>query len=114
MKIKNNELEAICRNLLDSIVINKFHPINDINLFSILKMENKEVSAHSEFLYYIFSPFIDDNGVRDDKNLRELFKVLHDNAAVPDFIDIQKEVPTDFGRLDFLIEYETNEKKMLM
>lgn len=54
MKISEKELENICRKLLNNVVINKVHPINDINLFSILNMENKEVSAHSKFLYYIF------------------------------------------------------------
>ena len=76
-----------------------------------MNIENKEVYAHSRFLYYIVSPFIDENSNRDDKNLRELFKQLHPNAAEPEFIDIQQEVVTDFGRLDFLILYETNGKK---
>ena len=111
MKISEKELENICRKLLNNFVINKVHPINDINLFSILNMENKEVSAHSKFLYYIFLPFIDENGNKDDKNLRELFKQLHPNVAKPDFIDIQQEVVTDFGRLDFLVLYEINGKK---
>lgn len=111
MKINEKELEEICKKLLNSVVINKAHPINDINLFSILDIENKEVYTHSRFLYYIFSPFIDENSNRDDKNLRELFKQLHPNAAEPEFIDIQQEVVTDFGRLDFLILYETNGKK---
>lgn len=111
MKISEKELENICRKLLNNVVINKVHPINDINLFSILNMENKEVSAHSKFLYYIFLPFIDENGNKDDKNLRELFKQLHPNVAKPDFIDIQQEVVTDFGRLDFLVLYEINGKK---
>ena len=76
-----------------------------------MNIENKEVYTHSSFLYYIFSPFIDENSNRDDKNLRELFERLHPNAAEPEFIDIQQEVVTDFGRLDFLILYETNGKK---
>lgn len=111
MKINEKELENICRKLLNNVMISKVHPINDINLFSILNMENKEVSAHSKFLYFVFSPFIDKSGNKDDKNLRELFKQLHPNAAKPDFIDIQQEVVTDFGRLDFLILYEINGKK---
>ena len=46
----------------------KFNPIQDINLFSILGMENKEVAAHSAFLFFIFKPFYTANGERDDRN----------------------------------------------
>ena len=98
-------LDDCAKNLLDKITIIEEFPLEDINLFSILNMENKEVSAHSSFLYYIFKPFIHNN-VKDDTHLKILFKKIMKIDCVPDYIDISREVSTDFGRLDFLINYE--------
>ena len=80
----------------------RFRPLDDINLFSILNMENKEVSAHSAVLYYILKPFENDAGSIDDENLRIFLRELGvECSKVP--LDIQREVWTDFGRLDFLV-----------
>ena len=86
------------------------NPLTDINLFSILKMENKEVSAHSAFLYYVFKPFVN-QGKRDETHLRLLLKNLQHKLKIFEYdekqyerVDIQREVVTDFGRLDFLVE----------
>ena len=81
------------------------NPIKDINLFSILGMENKEVSAHSAFLYYVLKPFVQEDGKVNDHHLRMFLKMLPLNITEPDFVDIYREYPTDFGRLDFLILY---------
>lgn len=98
--------------LLDTIKnhIHDENPLEDINLFSILKMESKEVSAHSAFLFYIFKPFTI-NSRRDDKNLRILFHHIMPGQKEPDYIDIHREVTTEFGRVDFLIEYETDSRQ---
>ena len=96
------------RELLDKIkgVIKKQNPIKDINLFSILGMETKEVSAHSAFLYYIFKPF-----EKDDSNLRVLYDFLRnkkeDLPESPDFLDIYREIAFNNGRIDFLIVFGT-------
>ncbi len=95
------------------------NPIKDINLFSILGMEDKEVSAHSAFFYYVFKPFFDQKEQRiDDRNLRVLYDVLKNelektgekidnnrNSNDLIYIDIKREVVTSYGRLDFLITY---------
>ena len=86
-------------------------PIKDINLFSILGMENKEVSAHSAFLYYVLKPFVQKDGKVNDHHLRMFLKKLPLNIPEPDFVDIYREYPTDFGRLDFLILYGKNGKQ---
>ena len=85
-------------------------PIQDVNLFSILGMENKEVSAHSAFLYYVFKPFqkADGSGV-DDTHLRMLLEILFpDIKEKPAYVDIFREYATDLGRLDFLIIFDRN------
>ena len=79
-----------------------FNPLEDINVFSILKMESKEVSAHSALLYYILKPFSTKDGAVDDSNLRLFLKNLGFNKNYG-YVDIEREVVTDFGRLDFLI-----------
>ena len=95
----------------------KFNPIQDINLFSILGMENKEVAAHSAFLFFIFKPFYTANGERDDLNLKELYKqLIKGQNKYPlvenlDHIDIQREYSFSEGRLDFLITYFDKDQK---
>lgn len=88
------------------------NPIKDINLFSILGMETKEVSAHSAFLYYVFKPF-EINSVVDDGNLRCLYTFLKaKKPRLPDNpknLNIYREVVFDKGRLDFLIRFNTEE-----
>lgn len=85
-------------------------PLSEINLFSILNMENKEVSAHSAFLHYIFSPFADEtspNGI-DDNNLRKLLSKLLNgefNTNQMECLDIFREVSTSYGRMDFVIKF---------
>lgn len=110
-----NEQELITRSiqLLESIKqLNRTHnPITDINLFSILGMETKEVSAHSAFLYYIFKPF--ENGdKKDDYNLRILYNYLKDMKSDlpenPINLNIYREKAFDNGRIDFLIKYDND------
>lgn len=81
----------------------KTSPLSEVNLFSVLNMEHKEVSAHSAVLYYIFCPFEDENGLRDDQNLRILLKNFGEKIAKDVRLELFREVWTDFGRLDFLI-----------
>lgn len=85
--------------------------LTDVNLFSILKMENKEVSAHSALLYYVFKPFETEGQVRDDKHLRILLKCFGYDETAFEYVDLQREVVTDFGRLDFLIVADGKELK---
>ena len=72
-------------------------------------MENKEVSAHSAFLYFVFKPFQTSDDSYDYGNLKELLKILLKlkgvEKTVDEYkcIDICREVVTEFGRLDFLI-----------
>lgn len=111
----NEETGKCAQQLLKNIedVMEKRNPIKDINLFSILGMETKEVSAHSAFLYYIFKPF-----EKDDANLRALYDFLRikkisktkmqDLPANPKYLDIFREVSTDKGRFDFLIRYDND------
>lgn len=91
-----------------SSLVKKRNPLEDINLFSILGMENKEVSAHSAFLFYIFKPFQGEDGKRDDQNLRILYHHLFRKDNGPTFLDIQREVPFDNGRIDFLLKYDSD------
>lgn len=79
-------------------------PLEHGNLFSVLGMEHKEVSAHSAFLYFVFKPFKDHDGNIDDYNLRELMRVLR-RGAVKNYrrLDIRREVSSLFGRMDFVI-----------
>lgn len=91
-----------------SSLVKKRNPLEDINLFSILGMENKEVSAHSAFLFYIFKPFQGEDGKRDDQNLRILYHHLFRKDNEPTFLDIQREVPFDNGRIDFLLKYDSD------
>ncbi len=108
-------LESQCKTMLQKAKANikESFPYEDINLFSILNMENKEVEAHSAFLYYIFKPFVFDKK-KYDANLRMLLKALLNKSGrqyiEPEYIDISREVATDFGRLDFLINYSINGK----
>lgn len=95
-------------------------PIYDINLFRILGMENKEVTAHSAFLFYIFKPFYKRDKTVDDENLKVLYDILKseiegnqgididDNTDSSDleYIELFREVAFSDGRLDFLITYE--------
>lgn len=81
------------------------NPLEEINVFSILKMETKEVSAHSALLYYILKPFPTKDGDMDDLNLRIFLRNLG-FAKEYAYIDIEREVITDFGRLDFLISMD--------
>ncbi len=81
----------------------KFRPLDDINLFSILNMENRECAAHSAFLYYILKPFEDGEGKTDDENLRIFMREIgaeRENAAR---MDIRREVRTKYGRPDFIV-----------
>lgn len=106
------------RELLNAAVqFNKAHRINPLeqgNLFTVLDMENKEVSAHSAFLYFVFKPFQKEDDEYDYDNLRELLKELlnakekkygctHKDVNDYKYLDIRREVPVDFGRLDFVI-----------
>ena len=112
MKTRKQEL---LKKAKDNISTTLFDPINDVNLFSILGMEHKEVSAHSAFLYYIFNPFYK-HGIAnkvevDDLNIRELYKLIKNkNQNVqyprePKYINLSREVSFSYGRLDFLIVY---------
>ena len=106
------------RKLLDAAVLfNKTHRVNPLeqgNLFTVLDMENKEVSAHSAFLYFVFKPFQKEDDKYDYDNLRELLKELlsakekkygcaHKDINEYKFLDIRREVSSNFGRLDFVI-----------
>ena len=92
-------------------LIGKRNPIKDINLFTILGMESKEVTAHSAFLYYIFKPFEINNAI-DDENLRVLYSYLRskktDLPENPININIYREKVFDNGRIDFLIIYDSD------
>ena len=90
-------------------VISSHNPIKDINLFSILGMETKEVSAHSAFLFYVFEPFIDSVGDNNCDNLKALYDYLktikNELPDNPENLYIYREVPCEYGRMDFLIRY---------
>lgn len=62
------------RRLLDAasdfIRQNRVNPLQQGNLFTVLDMESKEVSAHSSFLYFVFKPFKKEDNTYDDFNLR--------------------------------------------
>lgn len=114
--MNNNQirLESTMSSLLEQakrILPEKFNPIKDVNLFSILGMEHKEVSAHSAFLYYVFNPFYVEKDKIDDKNIRELYRELvsvKHNANYPEtpkYFKFYREVSFAFGRLDFLIVF---------
>lgn len=101
------------RKLLNvAVEFNKTHRINPLeqgNLFTVLDMENKEVSAHSAFLYFVFKPFQRSDDSYDDLNLRALLGVLLKKRNYKKdineytYLDIQREVSVDFGRLDFVV-----------
>lgn len=112
----NTKIEISDRNLLDATKkeIKDFNPYEDLNLFTILGMENKEVTAHSVFLYSIFKPFRDNGKINFD-NLKILISCLLEKAEKSvtenDIISaaIYREYQTKYGRLDFLIEYTTKD-----
>lgn len=105
--MNKSELSALISRAKEYAKKHRFNPLNDANLFSILNVENKEVAAHSAFLYFVFKPFVDDGGEYDCLNLRILLsKILHRDINGINTANIRREVRTDFGRLDFLIEYD--------
>ena len=85
------------------------NPLEQGNLFTVLDMENKEVSAHSAFLYFVFKPFKKADNLYDDFNLRKLLEVflkakgVSKNISSYKSLDIRREVSFEFGRLDFVI-----------
>lgn len=92
----------------------RLNPLEQGNLFTVLDMENKEVSAHSAFLYFVFKPFQKADDSYDDYNLRCLLEVLLKKVSLKtgrnsknineySCLDIRREVSVEFGRLDFLI-----------
>ena len=103
--------EASILEMAKAIPKKKQDPIKNINLFSILGMEHKEVSAHSAFLYYIFKQFNKEDKSIDDINLRLLYNMLKEKNPdvqypnTPKYIHLYKEVSFAYGRLDFLIVY---------
>lgn len=113
-----NEMKIIERNLLEYTKkeIKNFNPYEDLNLFTVLGMENKEVTAHSAFLYSVFKPFRDEN-VINCENLKILISTLLNrknvNVNVNEIVcaSIHREYPTEYGRFDFFIEYTTNDIK---
>ena len=113
-----NEMKIIERNLLEYTKkeIKNFNPYEDLNLFTVLGMENKEVTAHSAFLYSVFKPFRDGN-VINCENLKILISTLLNrknvNVNVNEIVcaSIHREYLTEYGRFDFLIEYTTNDIK---
>ncbi len=115
-EILTEELREAAEQLLKSVTIKASDPIADVNLFSILGMENKEVTAHSAFLYYILKPFVRQGKEIDDWNLRLFLKYLRESQIQktgssdipekPDHVDIYREYVTDEGRLDFLITFD--------
>ena len=120
MDISEKSVKDMLKNAKENIPTQMINPIKDVNLFSILGVEHKEVSAHSAFLYYVFNPFYffgKDNKVEvDDRNIKELlkeklFKKLKEqnpNAIYPKEprnIYLGREVSFSYGRLDFLIVY---------
>ena len=102
--------EKELRDLLEKVDLPDTNPFENINLFSILGMENKEVSAHSAFLYYIFKPFKNRNKI-DDENARILLREIIGNNNEFKNISLYREYSTDYGRLDFFITYRDSEKK---
>lgn len=112
----NTKFEILERNLLDAMKkeIKDFNPYEDLNIFTILGMENKEVTAHSAFLYSVFKPFRDNGKINFD-NLEILISYLLEKAdksvTENDIISaaIYREYQTKYGRLDFLIEYTTKD-----
>lgn len=107
--------EEQMRTLIETALplVKRHNPLEDINLFTILGMETKEVSAHSAFLYYIFKPFKGKDAKRDDNNLRILYrqlknKINNETDDMPNFLDIQREVAFDGGRLDFLLLFDSD------
>ena len=122
MQIGNDSLEANRLVLETERLLQPFNPIEDINLFSILNMENKEVSAHENFLFYIFRPFRVSETCIDAENLKLLYRTLrNDFGNAPDspmsdapdvnslrFLSLEREVSFYDGRLDFLLRYDDN------
>lgn len=112
----NTKFEILERNLLDAMKkeIKDFNPYEDLNLFTILGMENKEVTAHAAFLYSVFKPFRDNGKINFD-NLEILISYLlekADKSVTENYIisaAIYREYQTKYGRLDFLIEYTTKD-----
>ncbi|MDE6275389.1 MAG: PD-(D/E)XK nuclease family protein [Clostridia bacterium] len=114
MEEKNSDIKEECMKhlLYKAIEFNKSHyltPLKQGNLFTILDMERKEVSAHSAFLYFVFKPFEGSDGY-DDLNLKELLRALlkakgasYKNVNDYNYLDIRREVWSKFGRLDFVI-----------
>ncbi len=76
---------------------------DNANLFFILKMENREVSAHSAFLQYILKPF-SCNGCVDDTHLRLFIEDVLQIKVANKAVDIIRECYAgEYGRIDFLI-----------
>ena len=70
------------------------------NLFSILKMENKEVSAHSAFIYYLLNP----ENFENDYNLREFIKIVLGKKIEDEKLKVEREyAEIDGNRVDFVI-----------
>lgn len=115
-EILTKELREAAEQLLKSVTIKSPDPLSDVNLFSILGMENKEVTAHSAFLYYILKPFVGQNKKPDDRHLRLFLNYLKETqiqktrtSSIPEdpvHVDIYREYVTDEGRLDFLIVFD--------
>ena len=109
--------QAFLENARIHLDTHRFDPIEDINLFNILGMETKEVSAHSAFLFYVFRPFSKVDGTIDDYNLKTLYEfITNKNDSYPrkdeiEYISIQREYPFSDGRLDFLIKYFDGKKE---
>lgn len=110
------QLDIVEREILDKAKkeIKEFSPYEDLNLFTVLGMENKEVTAHSAFLYSIFKPFKQNNSI-NCSNLKILISTLlkktSQNICFEDIASasIHREYPTAYGRLDFLVEYTTTD-----
>jgi hypothetical protein len=73
------------------------------NLFRILGVEGKEVSAHSAFLAHLLNPT--ETHAQGDLFLRQfLLELEHEELASFDGWVVSKEVPFDGGRLDIVLQ----------
>jgi hypothetical protein len=75
----------------------------NFNLFSILGVEDKEVSTHSAFLAHLLTP--GETHAQGDIFLRHfLLQLCHVNLASFDDWAVSRELPFDGGRLDIVIQ----------
>ena len=92
MKKTERESEALLRLLRRAAELPDARPLQD-NLFAILKMENREVAAHSAFLAYLFSK---------PAFLCSFLETVLGKEVTSDDFGFEREAVFDGGRIDFV------------